>query len=84
MTTPEPVTAHVPELVAIGDTVTVDGKACKVTEINLSRQHHPVLTPVTDEDDECDGWDREDPDGYDRNGVVAANGLVYSDADPGL
>jgi hypothetical protein len=25
-----------------------------------------------------------DPDDYDRNGVVAADGQVYSDADPGL
>lgn len=25
-----------------------------------------------------------DPDGYDRNGVLGADGQVYSDADPGL
>jgi hypothetical protein len=34
------------------------------------------------DDDEFGDWD--DVDGYDRNGVVGAAGIVCSDADPGL
>jgi hypothetical protein len=34
--------------------------------------------------EDYDDLDDDNPDGYDRNGVLGADGNVYSDADPGL
>lgn len=42
------------------------------------------MTPDDDDDLDFEYSEMSDPDSYDRNGVLGADGMIYSDADPGL